>query len=112
MKQDPVQRPVCFPVVMLCFRLHFFSFSWFFGDSVEYCSILASTSTLFVLFIGLLWVWVGAIGSDSKPQEKILGIVSSRIFVVAFAVMKKYPGWGLCRKIRIVNASVFLDVLS
>lgn len=82
-----------------------FPFSWASGDFVEYCSRLAVTGASFALFIGLPVAWFGAVGPDSEPLKRILGAVSSGIFVVTLAVVRMYLGWAYVGN-RLLSATV------
>lgn len=64
----------------------------------------------FALFIGLPVAWFGAVGPDSEPLKRILGAVSSGIFVVTLAVVRMYLGWAYVGN-RLLSATVECNFL-
>ncbi|XP_057957867.1 uncharacterized protein LOC131150851 isoform X1 [Malania oleifera] len=82
-----------------------FPFSWASGDLVQYSSRLLTTGVSFTLFVGLPVAWFGAVGPESEPVKRVLGAVSSGIFVVTLAVVRMYLGWAYVGN-RLLSATV------
>ncbi|KAK2966420.1 hypothetical protein RJ640_003690 [Escallonia rubra] len=80
-------------------------FSWASGDFVEYCSRLFATGASFALFVGLPVSWYGSVGVEWAPLQRVLGALSSGLFVVTLAVVRMYLGWAYVGN-RLLSATV------
>ncbi|CAK9138179.1 unnamed protein product [Ilex paraguariensis] len=82
-----------------------FPFSWASGELIEYCSRLFVTGASFALFVGLPVSWFGSVGPESEPLKRVLGAVSSGLFVVTLAAVRMYLGWAYVGN-RLLSATV------
>lgn len=80
-------------------------FSWASGELSGYCYRLLVTGASFALFVGLPVSWYGSVGVDLDPVQRVLGSVSSGVFVVILAVVRMYLGWAYVGN-RLLSATV------
>ncbi|KAM7507533.1 hypothetical protein LguiA_017986 [Lonicera macranthoides] len=80
-------------------------FSWASEEFSGYCYRLLVTGASFALFVGLPVSWYGSVGVDLDPVQRVLGSVSSGVFVVILAVVRMYLGWAYVGN-RLLSATV------
>lgn len=82
-----------------------FPFSWASGDLVDFCMSLFVVGASFSLLVALPVAWFGTVGAESEPLKRIVGAVSSGVFVVTLAVVRMYLGWAYVGN-RLLSATV------
>jgi hypothetical protein len=80
-------------------------FSWASADFPDYCYRLFVTGASFALFLGLPVSWYGSVGIGWDPIQRVLGSVSSGVFVITLAVVRMYLGWAYVGN-RLLSATV------